>query len=264
MSLPVSTARRAASSTKPWSSAAGGDVARCPGSGVGVERLDERGRRRRRRASTSTSALRRAVPLEDQRRPASRRASQPLEVVDHPLGVAVVERHGLRRRPAIAVADVDVDVDRRTVLATASSLGVPARRRRVEAERRHVHHGWPLRQRRARARRPGCWKAAAPRSIGACPPPAAAAQRRLAGTPRWCATRSCARVRIRSGSQHAARACRPACRSTSSSIVGRRAAGRQRLHALDRRCPRRACRGSRASSGCCSAELGGPRPAPRR
>ena len=153
MSLPVSTASRAASSTKPWSSAP-----QVTSELAGRRRLDRVVGRARtpRPASRSTSAARWAGPWPS-KTSATRQPSpvQPLEVVDDPAGLAVVERRPAGRPSATASPGV-----RRRRRRTVGRLQPRLVRRRGSAASarpngRHRPPRLAAARRRARARRPG-------------------------------------------------------------------------------------------------------------
>ena len=229
MSSPVSTASRWASSTRPWASAPQ-VTSTTPAGPVGLEPLDQPGRH---------------VALAQR--------------LDHPLGRTVA---GVDDHDPVAVGAPPLDVGDRA-----------SRRRRGSAARAwpraHPTSGAPSassrpnglsdHQERSRSRAwartsPSSRYDAAPRSIGAVPPPAAAAQLAPRNSS-LVATRSWARLRARSGSSTSTWVS-AGSRSTSSSISST-SDRRQRLHALDRDALGELV-GELAQLGVRGPELGGP------
>ena len=234
----MSTASRAPASTKPWSSApvvtvttpARGRPSATPG--------DEPARRRRARASTSTA-----------------RSAGPWPSVTTTTPPAVGEPAARRRRPRARCRRGTASAGRRRRSTRRHGVDARSPARPVAAAASasmpnglSVHHGRPALERVRRGPRRASGTTAAPRSIGAVPPPAAAAQ---------LASRNSSLVRdqvVRPGADPLgvaapARGCPAGSRSS------------EQLHLVDerraratpcprRRCPRRSCRASRPARGC--------------
>ena len=244
MSLPVMIASCDAASTNPWLSPP--HVTRiCPGS-MTVSIFSTNAAPIRRPAAPRAPVGRDRGPRRPARPPSRRRPSSAGRRPGG--GVAVVERHGLGLQ-GHRVAEVGCDADRGasshgwSALASASVSASP--------NGDTVHHG--RRSSPARARTSArVRKAAAPRSIGASPPTAAAAQP---------ASRNSSEVRAGRGrgsgcapGRRAARGCRPACSRAAVPCCRCRPAAPGRATPSPRRgCPRPACRGSPPSSGCAAA-----------
>ena len=157
--------------------------------------------------SSSTSAMRWAGPWPSLTRTTRQPSpSQPRMSLDRALDVAAVgvdgaQRHGARldRAGLDEVRHRRVHGDDLAELVAQRLAGLQRGGVGVEAERGDAPPRLVLREADRGAPRRASWYDAAPRSIGAWPPPAAAAQEACRNSS-LVATRSCARLRARSGS----------------------------------------------------------------
>ena len=207
MSLPVITASSGASSTNPWSSAAAGDQRPARLEAAAIESTGVTPRP----ASRSTSAARCAGPCPSKTSATRQPVAGPArQVVDHPRGLAVVERDRLGATSAIA--SPRRPGRRRTGRrrrATASSGRRPALRLGQAERRRPSTRAGPASAACARTSA-RVWKAAAPRSIGACAADGGRGPGRLQELVARCGPGRAPGCGSAPG-RRAARGCRPAC-----------------------------------------------------